>query len=433
MARLLEFLMRIKEILARATDAREIVFYGSGSVRHIRVSRWVQIPALAAVVAFLGWFAQVNIVYFGFDRIIQGKNEELARVIEQNSLLAGRVSNMQEDITGVAGTLKQSHHNLLGLINQNDSYRAEIEKLKRAVQESEGKRGEQLRRQAALNAKLEGLEQQLEKTEKSGQRLAQKLDDTKSQLTTALVDRGAFASARDWLEKRVERLEQRIVFLRQTQKVAFAKVNERTIQDIRKIEGIIEKAGLNPGKLLKNLDPESYSTGGPFVPDSDSSSSLEDEDASLERHLAHWEDLHKLLRTLPMIAPLDHYRLASGFGRRRDPVNGKWARHEGIDLAARIRTPVLAPADGKVVFSGWNGRYGRMIEIDHGAGIRTRYGHLRRTEVKKGQKVKLGDKIGQLGTSGRSTGPHVHYEVIVDDKQVDPEKFIRAGKDVFKS
>jgi len=74
-----------------------------------------------------------------------------------------------------------------------------------------------------------------------------------------------------------------------------------------------------------------------------------------------------------------------------------------------------------------------MIEIDHGAGIRTRYGHLRRTEVEKGQKVKLGDKIGQLGTSGRSTGPHVHYEVIVDDKQVDPEKFIRAGKDVFKS
>lgn len=433
MDRFLEILMRIKEILARATDAREIVFYGSGSVRHIRVSRWVQIPALAAVVAFLGWFAQVNIVYFGFDRIIQGKNEELARVIEQNSLLAGRVSNMQEDITGVAGTLKQSHHNLVGLINQNDSYRAEIEKLKRAVQESEGKRGEQLRRQAALNAKLQGLEQQLEKTEKSGQRLAQKLDDTKSQLTTALVDRGAFASARDWLEKRVERLEQRIVFLRQTQKVALAKVNERTIQDIRKIEGIIEKAGLNPGKLLKNLDPESYSTGGPFVPDSGSSSSLEDEDASLERHLAHWEDLHKLVRTLPMIAPLDHYRLASSFGRRRDPVNGKWARHEGIDLAARIRTPAVATADGKVVFSGWNGRYGRMIEIDHGAGIRTRYGHLRRTEVKKGQKVKLGDKIGQLGTSGRSTGPHLHYEVIVDDKQVDPEKFIRAGKDVFKS
>lgn len=432
MDRFLEVLMRIKEILARATDAREIVFYGSGSVRHIRISRWAQLPALAALVAFLGWFAQVNYVYFGFDRIIQGKNEELARVIEQNSLLSGRVSNMQEDITGVAGTLKQSHHNLIGLINQNDSYRAEIEKLKRAVQESEGKRGEQLRRQAALNAKLEGLERQLEKTEKSGQRLTQKLDDTKSQLTTALVDRGAFASARDWLEKRVERLEQRIVFLRQSQKVAFTKINEQTLRDIRKIEGIIEKAGLDPTKLLRKLDPENYAVGGPFVPDADSSASLEDEDAMLERHLAHWEDLHKIIRTLPMIAPLDHYRLASGFGRRRDPVNGKWARHEGIDLAARIRTPVYSAADGKVVFSGWNGRYGRMIEIDHGAGIRTRYGHLRRTDVKKGQKIKLGEKIGQLGTSGRSTGPHVHYEVIVDGKQVDPEKFIKAGKDVFK-
>ena len=419
-------------MLARATEPREIVFYGGGSVRHIQIRRWVQIPALVVFMTLIGWLAHVNVVYFGFDRIIQSKNEEIASVIEQKTLLAGRVSNMRDDITDVSGTLKQSHHNLVGLISQNDGYRAQIDKLKVDIRKSEGKRGEQLRRQAGLAAKLEGLERQLEKTEKAGVRVTQKLEETKSRLTTALVDRGAFASARDWLDKRVEKLEQRIVFLRQTQKVALARVNARTLKDISKIEGIIKTVGLDPTKLLRAFNPEFYETGGPFVSDEGSSVSIKDEDALLERHLIHWQDLQKLVKSLPLIAPLDHYRLASGFGRRRDPVNRKWGRHKGIDLAARLRTPVMATAAGKVVFSGWKGRYGRMVEIDHGAGIKTRYGHLRRASVKRGQQVNLGDKIGQLGSSGRSTGPHVHYEISINGKQIDPDRFIKAGKDVFK-
>ncbi len=425
--------MRIIDAVTRATEPREIMLYGGGNVRHIRIPRWVQVPGALAIVAVVGWFAHVTFVYFGFDKIIQAKNEEIAKVIEENSALSSRLSNMRDDITDVAGTLKKSHHNLVGLINQNDAYKAEIESLRKAVSLSEGKRGEQLRRQAALAAKLEGLEKQLDKSEKSSQRVTQRLEDTKQQLTTALVDRGAFASARDWLQKRVERLEQRVVFLRQTQKTALAKVNARTLKDIEKIEKIIKAVGLDPIDLLRANNPDQYASGGPFVPDSSATTgTIEDEDAVLEKHMAHWQELQKILTHLPLIAPLDHYRLASGFGRRRDPVNRKWASHEGIDLAASLRSPVMATAEGKVVFSGWKGRYGRTVEIDHGGGIRTRYGHLRRTLVKPGQTVSLGDIIGQLGSSGRSTGPHVHYEIIVDDKQVDPERFIKAGKDVFK-
>jgi murein DD-endopeptidase MepM/ murein hydrolase activator NlpD len=424
--------MQLKEIFARVTEPREIVFYGGGSVRHIRIRRWVQIPVLAGFLALVGWLAHVNVVYFGFDRIIQSKNEEIASSIQENTVLAGRVSNMREDITDVSGTLKQSHHNLVGLISQNDAYRAEMEKLKAAVRDSEGKRGEQLRRQVALAVKLEGLERQLDKSEKAGQRVSRKLEETKSQLTTAMVDRGAFASARDWLDKRIEKLEQRIVFLRQGQKVAIARVSARTLKDISKIEGIIKTVGLDPANLLRAFNPEFYETGGPFEPDSGSLASSKDEDTTLERHLIHWQDLQTLLKRLPLIAPLDHYRLASGFGRRQDPVNRKWARHNGLDLAARLRTPVMATAAGKVKFSGWKGRYGRMVEIDHGAGIITRYGHLRRASAKRGQVVRLGDKIGQLGSSGRSTGPHVHYEIMINGKQVDPDRFIKAGKDVFK-
>jgi murein DD-endopeptidase MepM/ murein hydrolase activator NlpD len=94
---------------------------------------------------------------------------------------------------------------------------------------------------------------------------------------------------------------------------------------------------------------------------------------------------------------------------------------------------VYATAPGKVVYAGWRGRFGRFVEIDHGNGIRTRYAHLRKIFVRKGDTVANRDKIALLGTSGRSTGPHVHYEVMFKGRAVDPRKFLQAGKHIFKS
>ncbi len=429
---LLGFVKGVGRYLAAATESRDVVIRRRGTVKYLTISRWVQIPAFVGLVGFLGWFAHVSIVYHGYDAIIKAKNEDLARAISHNRSLTGKVSDMQSDITDVAGTLKKSHHNLVSLITQNDNFNAELKKLKSELQVSERKRGEQLRRQAALNAQLKGLEKQLEKAEKYTGRLYQKVDEAKSELTTALVDKSAFASARDWLQKRVDRLELRIKFMRKSQKAALAAVSERTLHDIRKITGIIESVGLKPEKLLQAYKPELYSTGGPFIPAGKDKTVLEDDDAILEQHLTHWEDLNKLMRSVPLIAPIDHYNLSSRFGRRRDPMNKKWAQHQGLDLASKPRSTIFAPADGKVVFAGWKGRYGRVIEIDHGFGIVTRYGHLRRTSVKRGKIVKIGEKIGELGSSGRSTGPHVHYEIRINNKPVDPLKFIKASKNVFK-
>ncbi|NKB20862.1 MAG: peptidoglycan DD-metalloendopeptidase family protein [Alphaproteobacteria bacterium] len=429
---LLSIFKSVGRYLAAATESRDVVIRRRGAVKYLTISRWIQIPAFIGLVGFLGWFAHISYVYHGYDEIIKSKNEDLARAISHNRSLTGKVSDMQSDITDVAGTLKKSHHNLVNLITQNDNFNSALKKLKGDLQVSERKRGEQLRRQAALNAQLKGLERQLDKAEKYAGRLNLKVDEAKSELTTALVDRGAFASARDWLQKRVDRLELRIKFMRKSQKSALAAVSERTLYDIRKISGIIESVGLSPEKLLQAYKPELYSAGGPYIPAGKGNPVLEDDDAILEQHLTHWEDLNKLMRSVPLVAPIDHYNLSSKFGRRRDPMNKKWAQHQGLDLASRPRSTIFAPADGKIIYAGWKGRYGRVIEIDHGFGIVTRYGHLRRTSVKRGKRVKIGDKIGELGSSGRSTGPHVHYEIRVNKKAVDPLKFIKAGKDVFK-
>jgi murein DD-endopeptidase MepM/ murein hydrolase activator NlpD len=153
---------------------------------------------------------------------------------------------------------------------------------------------------------------------------------------------------------------------------------------------------------------------------------------TLVREIDRFEEMQILLRSLPLSPPLDSYRIESGFGLRNDPFTRKASMHEGLDFVNELNTPVLATAPGVVVYTGSRGTFGLMVEIDHGLGITTRYGHLRATTVNLGQEVAYRQEIGLLGSSGRSTGPHVHYEVRVDGKPLDPAKFLEAGRYVFR-
>jgi murein DD-endopeptidase MepM/ murein hydrolase activator NlpD len=118
---------------------------------------------------------------------------------------------------------------------------------------------------------------------------------------------------------------------------------------------------------------------------------------------------------------------------RRDPFNGGDAMHYGVDFGAALRTPVHATAPGVVSFAGWGGDYGNLVEIDHGLGIRTRYGHLSRIDVRQGESVGARARVGLLGSTGRSTGPHLHYEVIFEEENLDPLRFIEARRLIVRS
>jgi murein DD-endopeptidase MepM/ murein hydrolase activator NlpD len=120
--------------------------------------------------------------------------------------------------------------------------------------------------------------------------------------------------------------------------------------------------------------------------------------------------------------------LASNFGVRQDPFTGSPAMHTGVDIHGEVGEPVRATADGTVTAAGWSGCYGRVVDVDHGNGLSTRYGHLSSIEVRVGQTVKTGQMIGKVGSTGRSTGPHLHYETRVRGEAVDPQKFLRAGE-----
>jgi len=138
---------------------------------------------------------------------------------------------------------------------------------------------------------------------------------------------------------------------------------------------------------------------------------------------SYFEDQQALLASAPSIWPVRGW-VTSDYSVRLDPYTGERVMHEGIDVATAMGTPVRAPADGTVVFAGLEGGYGHVLVLDHGYGLKTRFGHLLRIDVKPGEKVKRGQFIAAVGNTGRSTGPHLHYEVRVNGVADNPRKFI---------
>ncbi|MGD8414105.1 MAG: M23 family metallopeptidase [Candidatus Latescibacterota bacterium] len=138
------------------------------------------------------------------------------------------------------------------------------------------------------------------------------------------------------------------------------------------------------------------------------------------------EDASDLQQHTPSLRPVNVGFVSSYFGRRMDPISGRRSVHRGVDFSARKGTPVIAPADGVVNFSGRWKTYGNVVEISHGYGFVTRYAHLEKQLVRKGQRVKRGDVIARVGSSGKSTFSHLHYEVVVDGRRVNPLNYIVA-------
>jgi murein DD-endopeptidase MepM/ murein hydrolase activator NlpD len=273
-------------------------------------------------------------------------------------------------------------------------------------------------------------------TEQDNERLQRSIGALQRTIAAIADDRIGLRAARDELSAKVSQLEWRLTNFQNSHQTIFQKLTERTRVGVEEVEKTVGMTGLNVDTLLTVAGTKLEGEGGPFL-ERVHLRSAEDRKllASIERlddEVDRWERLQLILRTLPLSSPLDQYAVGSGYGGRKDPLNGRRSTHEGLDLRNDLGTPVMATAPGKVVYAGWMGDYGRLVEIDHGLGIRTRYAHLKSISVKVGQEVDYRHKIGTLGSSGRSTGPHVHYEVRVNGKPYDPMNFLEAGKYVFK-
>jgi murein DD-endopeptidase MepM/ murein hydrolase activator NlpD len=166
-------------------------------------------------------------------------------------------------------------------------------------------------------------------------------------------------------------------------------------------------------------------TGGPAVPlDADSLAVIEAKMSRLEQNMKAYEEILRQRGYTPTIWPVDG-KLESGFGGRRNPFGGSsYEFHSGQDIDAPYGAPVIAGANGKVVFAGWQNGYGQLVVIDHGGGLTSRYGHLSHIDVVEGQTISRAEFLGRVGSTGRSTGPHLHYEVRINDEPVNPLQYL---------
>ena len=192
---------------------------------------------------------------------------------------------------------------------------------------------------------------------------------------------------------------------------------------------IVAETGLDPAKLV--LPHGEGGVGGPYIPAEFDANAPDPALMRVARDVATAERLRSLMSFVPLRMPLSgDPSVTSGFGYRADPFLGRLALHPGVDLAEAYGAEIHAAASGRVAHAGPAGGYGNMVEIDHGNGLATRYAHMSDVLVEEGQEVDRGAVLGRLGSTGRSTGPHLHYEVRVDGEPVDPERYLRAGADL---
>jgi murein DD-endopeptidase MepM/ murein hydrolase activator NlpD len=187
-------------------------------------------------------------------------------------------------------------------------------------------------------------------------------------------------------------------------------------------ENEVRRLGLDPSRLKAEAG-----VGGPYEP----AEPVRAGDPGFKALFLSWTKLDQLEQgtiAIPSAEPVKGVKFTSGYGVRSDPFKGRAAMHAGIDLAGPIGTPIYATADGIVGRAEWNsGGYGNLVELNHGHGIQTRYGHLTRYVVSAGDKVKRGELIAYMGSTGRSTGSHLHYEVRIDGKAVNPVPFLQGN------
>jgi murein DD-endopeptidase MepM/ murein hydrolase activator NlpD len=433
------FAIRLHDILERHFPERRVFLRSDSDTRFIRLRPATQLIAVAGITAFVGW-AIVATSILAMESIGAGNFREQARrdlhAYENrlNALAAERDKRAQE---------------ALAAQQRFSSALAQISDMQSELLRSETRRGE-------LEAGIEVIQSTLRRTMTEREAAAKEA----MRLAAALAEGGVLpeadgngagdatvdflaAALADAARERDQTLADAEAALRQAEEMAYELrlVNERNAEifseledamtiSVEPLERMFRNAGLDPDRLIGTVRRGYSGRGGPLMPVSLSTRGEVTPEAERAGRILDRLDELNLYRLaaekVPLALPVKGgFRYTSGFGTR-------WGRlHAGTDFAAAHGTPIYATADGVISHAGWQSGYGHLVKIDHAFGIETRYAHLSRIRVKPGQRVSRGDRIGDMGNTGRSTGTHLHYEVRVNGNPINPMTYIKAARDVF--
>ncbi len=307
--------------------------------------------------------------------------------------------------------LASRERQLASVTEQRDHARARAGDLELAVAETRDLIGAALSDNAALDARLA----------ESQQRLAE-----------ISRQRNAVRQVEVGLRWQVARLEDEVEQLRSRRETAQVWLKDWVLGSTEALEQLFVETGVDVEGLLQRAGSAELGQGGPLqlaaLDPADGGQAAALPSDPIRTDIQRLAALQRLARSLPLASPLDHFSLSSGFGKRRDPFTKSWAFHGGLDFSAAPGSHVLATSPGRVTYAGPAGPYGNMVEIDHGMGIVTRYGHLKKIDVAVGDEIQFRRELGVIGSTGRSTGLHLHYEVRIDEVAYDPARFLDAGR-----
>jgi murein DD-endopeptidase MepM/ murein hydrolase activator NlpD len=326
---------------------------------------------------------------------IAARNQSLSKQLVETQ---NKADHLTADRDSVAEERDNLNHEVAVQHNTNQALTSRVAQLTATTGQLDAQLQLEAGKHAALTAQLADLQQQLDQVKVANLDLTLQVAQNQRALGTVIAQRNLVQTDRTDMAGTIEDLKQRLSTLQESQATFVSHLTERARQNLGDMEKTVQMTGLKVDDLLHLTNEPGLGQGGPFIPaptdtkDANERKLLESV-ATLDDEVGRWEKLQVILRSLPLSAPVDRYYISSGFGERTDPMNGEAAIHEGLDMVDTIRSDVLATAPGRVVFAGWRGGYGRMVEVDHGLGIVTVYGHLDSVLVKVGDLASKSAKV----------------------------------------
>ncbi len=477
----------LRSLIERLYPEREFFLRSAGRVTYLQLPRHLQIAGSVVVLMVVFWLIAATAIVGVQQHVIESKNatidsqqlvyEDLVEAVKgyqanvatvsseiqsnQARLLshlreighfdvdvaqsesaqdgknrAGGESGSEDIHAGLRGHVAQLNSQLTTFKGMNEVMAANLGKVHARLAKTMSERDKVAFAHSELWARLQDLRARHADEQRKTGELRQEIEDLSAQLDASISDRDRLATEKGAMEERMVATEEAREEFGRQQFSIIQRLTRQNADRISEAERVLRMTSIDLEKFMARAGMPAFGQGGPFVAASATGPAeadlLEMSLSHLDHQMELWEGIKNLMTAIPLHAPVDSFYVSSGFGRRIDPFTKRPAQHYGLDLSGRYNTPIYAGAPGVVTFAGRKGNYGRLIEIDHGHGLRTRYGHLRRILVKRGEKVGYRQKIGLMGSSGRSTGPHLHYEIWANGKPHDPAKFLHAGRYLFK-
>lgn len=435
--------IKIHGILEHYFPERRVFLKSDTDTRFIRLRPGTQVIAFAGSAMLVAWAIVATAVIL-MDSIGSGNFREQAKRDQRtyqarlNDLSAQRDQRAEEALAAQErfNAALQQISSMQSELLQSETRRRELETgidvIQNTLRTTMKDRETALQQLAALEGDIENGGGVVQTAASSApiDFLAEALERTAKERDQVIAD------AQDALLE-ADRMSQEIALMKDQNDAIFRQLEEAMTVSVAPLDKMFRNAGMPTDRILETVRRGYSGQGGPLAPLSFSTRGEEPSpDTMRANRLLNQMDRLNLYRIAAEKAPFANpvknaFRFTSKFGYRRDPKTGGRRMHSGVDFAAGLGTPLYATADGVVTHAGWQSGYGRLVKIQHEFGIETRYAHLSKLRVKVGQRVSRGQRIGDMGASGRVTGVHLHYEVRVGGKAVNPMIYIKAANDVF--